>query len=133
MSETNETTNGQADEKTVNALKGYRRRKKVPIELEEGIVREFTIEEMLGGERQEWQKRQRARYGVDYQGQPAGIADFVGLEADLISCCLKDENGKPVPKGIVQGWPSGLQAALYQMCLSINSVSEKDQEKLKVN
>jgi len=132
MSDTNEATNGEATEKTKNALKGYRKRKKVPIELEEGVVREFLVQEMLGGERQQWQKRQRARYGVDYQGQPAGIADFEGMEADLISCCLLDENGKAVPKGIVQGWPSSLQSALYQICLSINSVSEKDQEKLKV-
>lgn len=134
MSEsTNNAANGPAaDPDAPISVRGFRREKKVEIEFEPGIPKRFVVREMLGADRQKWQKRQRARYGTDFQGQPAGVAEFEGMEADLISCCLFDENNRAVPASTVNGWGSSVQSFLYQLCLAINAISEKDQEKLKV-
>lgn len=130
----NTAGNAKTPDDDIPTIGAFQRIKKVKLQLTQGgPTTTFTLKEMFGGIRQEWQESQRQRYGLDYSGQPAGLTKFKGLEADLISKCLFDENDKPIPAEMVQGWPSSTQAALYQLCIQLNAISEKDIAKLKVD
>jgi hypothetical protein len=129
----NDEKKGDGDEPVVLSIRGYRREKKVKIETAKGVETVFTLKEMFGGDRQKWQVEQRARYGVDYGGQPAGIANYEGMEAALISRCMFDSNDRPVPTATIQAWPSSTQAGLWRLCIDLNAISDKELEKLKVD
>jgi hypothetical protein len=50
-----------------------------------------------------------------------GLAD---LEPMLVSLCLFDEQGKPVPAAFVREWPSRVIKAIYDECKRISQLDE---------
>jgi len=105
--------------------------KTVQIEDENGQVQDYTVREMTGAEKGRWQTVMSKRMRFDSKGQPAGIADWTGLEGSLITKCLYDSNGKQVPETVIANWPTTVQKTLFALCQKINGLTDEDEEKAK--
>lgn len=90
----------------------------------EGVVEEYTIREMNGQQRDLHMNAtgNRVRW-VD--GKTAGIKDFNGMQADLLTRCLYGPDGKIVTAGAIQAWPATLVSALYKRAQALNAISGK--------
>lgn len=110
-----------------------RKQKDVPMESQDGSVVVYTLRELTGRQRDEYHQATAKRMKYDAKGSPAGVKDFVGMQADLITLCLYDPQGRLVTPEDVSGWPATTQAALFDMAQEINGleVDEETLEKLK--
>lgn len=61
----------------------------------------------------------------EYQGGVlVRVKDPANLEPLLVSLCLFDDGGKPVPEAKVRGWPSRVQQGLYDAAREISGMNE---------
>lgn len=111
----NHQTNGEQPKEQPRGPKRYklvRKTQPVEIEFEDGQVRSYVLKELDGIQRDQYiantQKRMKIR-----DGKFVGWKDFEGLQAELISRSLFDEEGKVVPKQMIQKWPSGTISGLF--------------------
>ena len=79
-----------------------------------GTVRDAYLGELAG----------RMRIGPD--GKPAGFKTFSGVQAALVSACLRDAAGHSVAAETIQGWPGTVVAALYKAASELNGLAEDE-------
>jgi hypothetical protein len=91
----------------------------VKVKGKDGKVREYTIMEMDGPTLGRWQASQINRLRSYREG-----VDTDDTIPTLISLCLFDEAGNPVPKKAIMTWSSSCQNGIYRKCEKINGLNE---------
>lgn len=59
------------------------------------------------------------------------IRNLADLEPLLVSLCLVDDAGNPVPESTIRGWPSKVQETLYQRIRVLSGLSEQSPESIE--
>lgn len=98
----------------------------VPVKIkdESGNVKNYTLREMDGKERDKFLNNMGSRMRIGSDGKPSGIRDFNGMQSGLLTRCLLDEEGKQVSDAVIQGWPAKVQTALFMKAQEMNGLSE---------
>lgn len=94
--------------------------------------KKYVLIELTGAERDSYLNNvgNRLKTGVD--GKPAGIKDFNGMQAFLVSLSLKClETGNPVPVKIneIQQWPARVVKELFNKAKKLSALDEDGEEK----
>lgn len=94
---------------------------KTPVVLEDvgGKTHTYELREMTAAQRDGYLDRLSARMGKDEEGKRA-LTKYEGLQADLISSCLFNEEGKAVEKDIIQTWPAAAVDQLFKEAQKLN-------------
>lgn len=103
----------------------------IVVEDETGQERYMTLVEMMGDQRDQYLTLMGARIKVGSNGEPVGISNFDGLQSSLITRCLVDEDGKPVPENRIKKWPASCQVGLFDLCQKMNRLTKEAQEEAK--
>jgi hypothetical protein len=120
---------GNGDELVVVTVK--RKTRKVKIEGDDGTVRDYTLMEMMGKDRDVYNNDRARRWKTNDQGVVVGVTDLTNQYSALISLCLYDETGKRVPEMQVQTWPVTAQEVLHEACLKINGFGKYAPEEIE--
>ncbi len=116
-------TNGKS------ALKKYTKNlKEKKIDIDDQV---YTLREMTGLARDKWRNDQKKRIEVSKDGQSATVRDHRNVQAELITLCLFDPSGQPVPVDEIAQWPSSLQEDLFQECQTLNTLTAEAIEEAK--
>ena len=88
----------------------------------DGEDRKYELRELLGRERDNFLNLlgEQTKY-ID--GKPAGLKDYRGMHATLLTQCLFDEKGKVVKKEFVQGLPARITTALFNAAQEMSALS----------
>jgi hypothetical protein len=99
-------------------------RKSQPVELEvsEGDVVRYAVKEMTGAQRDEYFNKTAQRTTRDANGEVIGMKDYKGLYSTLLSFCVYDADGKPIPESKIQEWPDTAQKALFEIARDLNGL-----------
>lgn len=105
-------------------------RKKQPIELEteDGSVVTFEIREMDGLSGAEYKNKLKSKIKVTADGQ-SEISSFTGLYSDLLSRCLFDAVGNPVPAETIEKWPESALSQLFEVAQEVNGLNKESDPK----
>jgi hypothetical protein len=105
-------------------------RKSQPVELEvaEGEVVRYAVKEMTGAQRDEYLNKITAKANRDAKGEVVGMKDYKGLYSTLLSFCVYDTDGKPIPESKIQEWPDTAQKALFDIATELNGLQAKQTE-----
>lgn len=92
---------------------------------------DWSLIELSGKERDEFLMELKSRY-VDSTGKLSNsIIKVKGLQAFLISMCLRTPAGDIVPIEVIQQWPAETVLALYEYCIDKNGLGENAREQGK--
>src|SRR5262245_53402741 len=109
----------------MDPLKFETKFKSVPVTIagSDGKEQQYELRELSGDARDEYVQDtgNRVRFGAD--GKPAGLKDFKGMQAKLISMSLFDAQGKNVPAKEINNWPATIVSALYKECQKISALN----------
>lgn len=93
---------------------------------------DYTIVELTGEERDNFLNLLAGRTKFDSKGNPSGIKDSKGIQANLISKGLIDnETNKKVSLLVIQGWSASTQMKLFKRIHSLSGLGEDAKEKAK--
>jgi hypothetical protein len=106
-------------------------RKKTSFELEvaEGNVLVYSIQEMTGGQRDAYFTHVGAKTKTSADGTVTGMKDFEGLYSNLLSKTVYDADNKLVPESTLQTWPATVQEQLFKVAQELNGLNKEDDEK----
>jgi len=93
--------------------------------------KKYIFVELSGEERDSYLNDIGGRMRTE-NGKPAGIKNFNGMHAFLISLSLKCvETGEPVPVNVkeIQKWPARLVSKLFDSAKKLSALDEEDEEK----
>ena len=108
-------------------LKFSLQRKEIPVILDD---KPFKLKELSGKQRDEFLNNLGKR--MEYvEGKVAGMTNYEGLQAALVSLCLHDENGEQVPESVVQDYPAIVQSKLFKAAQELNGLDEKAMDEAK--
>lgn len=91
----------------------------------------YILVELSGEERDSYLNDIGNRMKTE-NGKPAGIKNFNGMQAFLVSLSLKCmETGKPAPvkQEEIQKWPARLVSKLFDKAKELSALDEGDEEK----
>lgn len=95
-----------------------------PIQFEEGQEpKQYTVRTMKNKEKTDWQNFVSGNMKYTPSGKPQGVSKFDGLESSLITKCLRDPDGNPVPQSVIDDWPAPLVTALFKECQDVNGLT----------
>lgn len=102
-------------------------RKSQPVELEvaENEVVVYSVKEMTGAQRDEYLNKVTQKTTRDANGEVVGMKDYKGLYSNLLSLCLYDADGKPIPESKIQEWPDTAQKVLFDIATDLNGLKPK--------
>ena len=91
---------------------------------------EYTLREASGGAAKRYREASiaGARMTVNEDDNTRTVERMEGiggLESLLVSLCLFDAKGAPVPRATVEGWPARIQRALFDKAKEISDLDEK--------
>lgn len=98
-----------------------------------GVTKDYKLVELTGLERDKWLNTMAARVKMSGDGKPQGISSFDDMQANLITKCLFDAEGKTVPVAMIRGWPAKVQQALFKKIEDMNGLSDAGKEEAKKN
>jgi protocatechuate 3,4-dioxygenase beta subunit len=102
----------------------------VPITLTtvDGKTVNYELREMSSASREKYLDTlgDRVRYGPE--GKPCGIKKFEGMQADLLTLCVFDSEGKAVTKAEVQKWPASVAGGIYESAQELNHLNEEKKD-----
>jgi hypothetical protein len=91
----------------------------------------FVLVELSGEERDSYLNDIGGRMRTE-NGKPAGIKNFNGMQAFLVSLSLRSmETGEPIPVNIkeIQKWPARLVSKLFDKAKALSALDEEQKEK----
>jgi hypothetical protein len=108
------------------------KRKEIPIEIEDesGAVMTYTLKELNGTNRDLYLTRMSKKMKMN-DSKPAGISDFDGLQASLISLSLFDNQGRSVGVPVIQNFPASVQTELFNLAQELSGLDQKAEEEAK--
>lgn len=84
----------------------------------------YTLREISGDGRVKMDNARTRCYEYGPDGKLARVNDLANLEPLLVSLCLYDPSGNPVPEDVVRAWPARVQRALYDRARMLNGTDE---------
>jgi hypothetical protein len=114
----------------MNPIKISLNRNSIPVELEGETPRKMELREMLASDRDKYLDGLSKRVRIDGAGKPAGVKDFDGMQAALITRCLY-EGEKQVPMSEIQTWPASVVGELFEACQKLNKLNDKESEEVE--
>lgn len=108
-------------------------KKSIPVEmeLEEGVVLQYTVREFTGAQREAYLEKQAKKYVTDKDGNVLEIKDYKGMFSTLLAFTVYDADGKLVPEPVIQEWSDSAQKALAEVAREINGMVEKEADPKK--
>lgn len=103
---------------------------KIPVQIEgeDGQVKTYELREMKSSARDAYMDRLNSRMRFDKEGKPIGLDKYEGLQADLLSNTLHDDQGKLVPASVIQDWPASATSELFKAAQKLNHLGEEDKK-----
>lgn len=89
----------------------------------------YTIREMTGTDRDQYNNYVNGLTRLDSKGQPTGLRTTEGINVQLISRCLIDETRVPVEVKVLNLWPTTLLESLYDVCRKVNGMFTPDERR----
>lgn len=93
--------------------------------------KKYVLVELSGEERDSYLNDIGGRMRIE-NGKPAGIKNFNGMQAFLVSLSLKSmETGEPVPVNIkeIQKWPAPLVSKLFDRAKALSAIDQENEER----
>lgn len=88
--------------------------------------KQYTLKEALGDAVTKFNGL-RAQAGRFQDGKFVGVrGSMANAEPFLVSLCLCDENGKPVPEKVIRAWPSRIQKQLYEKVKDLSEIDDRE-------
>lgn len=104
-----------------------RQSQELTLEKEDGQECNCELREMSAAQRDDYLQSLSVRMNRDASGQAAGISDFKGLHAELLTRCLYVE-GKLVSAEEIQEWPASVLVDLYNIAQQLNKLAGDEAE-----
>lgn len=105
----------------------------VPVKItgKDGVVVEYTLEEMDGKARDAYLTASSKR--IKMQGGVVNTSgmNFDGLQAELLTRCMYGPDHTPVTLAEIQGWRSSISAALFKRAQQVNGLTPETKETVK--
>jgi hypothetical protein len=89
--------------------------------------KEYVLTEMTAAARDTYLDQLSARMNMGADGKATGLKKFEGMQADLITVCLKAKTGESVPASEIQSWPASTVSSLFQEAQALNHLSLEGQ------
>lgn len=89
-----------------------------------GVPTHYTLREMDGNQRDEHMQDSASRMKFDEKGNAKGLSSYKGIQSKLISLCLFDAEGKPVPEKTINAWPATTISGLFKAAQQLNSLGD---------
>jgi hypothetical protein len=122
-------SNGHVEPEPLLRFSLKRKEYRFEVEDEAGQIAVYKLIEMDGPSRDSYTDMLARHTRVDRAGNPKG--SHKGLLAELLVRHVRDSRGNPVPKDIINSWPSSTQIALGKKCNDISGLSNESQDELK--
>lgn len=106
-----------------NVLEFSTKIKKLPVKID---GKQYTIQELNGEERDLYMDMGLPRLGEDKK-----LKTVKGMQADLLSICLRDSNGELVSKKTILAWPGAVQGGLFEAARDLSGLDEASEEEAK--
>lgn len=103
----------------------------IEIELENGPVQTYTIQEMTGAERDTYFKTVTGKAQFDGNGNLMKVNDPTGLYAALICLCMFDQEKKRVDQKFVNNLRSSVQGEIFEICSRVNGLDKMAADRAK--
>ena len=84
----------------------------------------YLLKEATGDASCRWRNAalKTAKLGPD--GKPVSLEGVADLDPLLVSLCLFEPDGKPVPLPVIRSWPARVQKRLYEKAKSISQLGD---------
>ena len=104
---------------------------KVKLDSGGGVVKEYTLKELTGPQREDFLDNlgTRLRYGDN--GKPQGLKKHRGLQASLLKMCLYGDDEKLVAKDFLDTLPTRTIEGLFKAAQTISGLNEDGAEEAK--
>lgn len=101
------------------------KRKEIAVELEDGngIVKNYTLRELDGTQRDKFLNIMSETMKNGPDGRPVGLKTFENFQANLLTKSLFDESNQPVPVQVIQTWPTSALTTLFDMAQKISALA----------
>lgn len=100
-------------------------REGTPVEIDGNI---YQVVLLVGSDVAKYRKTMGGRVKYGTNGRPQGLTSYEGLEATLISYCLRDPHGAVVPVATIDAWPQPVIKNLFEMCLEMNKMKDMEEK-----
>lgn len=105
-----------------------RKTQNITLEGDSGPV-EYQLTEMSAARRDTYLQKLSGRVSTDAEGNPKGVNNFAGMQAELIEACLANIDGTRPTTEEIQEWPAGVVSGVYTLCQEMNGLTQdKDTE-----
>lgn len=92
-----------------------------------GVTKNFVLREPDGKIRERILNKMNSRQ----KSSGTGVKDFSGMFAEVICCCLFDDEGKAVPVSEVNSWPAKAQDQVFRKVLKLAALDKTAEEEAK--
>lgn len=94
--------------------------------------KDYVIRELDGQGLTKWRKMDGSTITV----QEDGTASMTGInikdpEVELLSLCLFDDQGRVVPRTLIQTWPSRALQGLFKIAQDVSGLSKESRKKVE--
>ena len=102
----------------------------IPVSLtHNGEKKDYELREMISSVRDKYLNTIKSRMLFNPKtGNPQGVKNFEGMQADLLARCLYDSDGNAVPLNTIQEWPASKVTTLFEAAQKLNGLNLKKEE-----
>lgn len=86
----------------------------------------YQIRELKAAVREKYLDNLSRRLLLDAKGNIIGLKKYEGMQMDLLTICMHDEDGTLVTRPMLDGWPSSTVTALFHAAQCINGLRKED-------
>jgi len=94
----------------------------------EGAEVTCELKEMTAAKRDVYLQKLSSRVETGADGQPTGVSDFAGMQAELIQTCITKKGGGELSIETIQEWPASVVTSVYALCQEMNGLSQATEE-----
>jgi hypothetical protein len=99
----------------------------VTMENAQGQEIKYELRELKAADRDKYVDKLQGRLKVDKQGNVIGLTQYAGMQADLITICMYDEENKPVDRATLNTWPGTTVTKLFHAAQTLNGFREVEE------
>ena len=103
----------------------------VELEQADDTVKTYTLRELTGEERDTYLTGVFKRMKFSPAGKSTGLSSFEGLQAMLLTLCLRDDAGELAKKADIQAYPASTQNQLFELAQKMNGLDVVAEEEAK--
>ena len=107
--------------------------KELPVKLTgaAGVEKSYVLKELTGIQRDKFLNEMGKRLKFE-DGKIQQVTDFEGLQSNLLTLCLYDENDSLIPINTLQIWPAGVLTELFKAAQNISGLDLTEEEMAKL-